>query len=47
MSWLELQDDLLRMTISVESKVLKSKKAKKQLKASLGDRLVKLLKTPS
>ena len=44
LGWLELQEDLLRMTISVESKVLKSKKAKKQLKASLGDRVVKLSK---
>jgi hypothetical protein len=43
--WIELQETLLRLTASVESKILKGKKTKKQLKASLGDREIKLSKT--
>jgi hypothetical protein len=36
--WLEYQEDLLRLTVSVESKVLKEKQKKKRLKGTLGDR---------
>jgi hypothetical protein len=38
MGWLEFQEELLRLTISVESKVLKEKQKKKELKGRLGDR---------
>lgn len=44
MGWLDLQEDLLRLTISVESKILKGKQKKKELKAILGDRNNRLSK---
>ncbi len=44
MGWLELQEDLLRLTISVESKILKEKQKKKGQKAILGDRNNRLSK---
>lgn len=42
--WLELQENLLQLTVRVESKILRNKAAKKQLKADLGDSTIRLTK---
>ena len=42
--WLELQESLLQLTIRVESKILRNKAAKKQLKANLGNSTFRLTK---